>query len=954
MAVTTPNPIYSNGTQRTLTGAQDDLLNIQHSDIYALRSATISLSFSMDRLPGDVALVSKDANGETDGDFTLWVKDGALVVTQSGGGETEYLRVPEVLLSPQQSYHVSLSFGDDGLMIWLDGRLVGADPEFKQGIELNTNDIVVGGTRSWRSDQDDDAHSLFQGTIGDVMIFDRQLDSAEQLAVATDSSAGMMMSAQMAAAMASLAPVFGQLHGASDTFLDILADYGVNHHGHVAGGLNMEMGTGGDNRLRGSGEADGLNGGGGDDKVLGRGGSDVLQGGYGNDVVVGGGGRDVLDGGHGEDTLRGGGGDDLLISRADGREGAIYYDPDRDEGDPLNELTDGKLYPDQPIPADDLLIGGKGADIFYFQTLINAKERFIEKHTRADGTINWHGVAGENDNLHDHWVDVLGHDVVKDYSRAEGDRLVIEGHTTQIASITYGDADGNGVMDHSVIELYSDQGNNGGAHNDDRLGTITVYGDLVRMSDIEHTAGPAYGIVRTIDDLDEALAPLDYGAEAGTISAPGSRRLNSDGFSYQGASDRVFGLTGLQQFSAEDRAAYVFDHTDNLALSAGTIAFRFTVDSLSGYQGLISKDASDNGDGGHLSVDLDMTGKLVVRFQDATDSYYLVTRNAVSVGEDYDFSLSFGENGVEVYLNGARVAYDTEIAFDLTQNTEALIVGAAGKNNMPGEVDNIHSYFDGTISDLQIFDEALTAQDLFGDDPRQDYAYFNRNIDAFNFTRGDGGSVVVKKGGNGTELWAETAFASFDNLTVRVADIQLGSRSDDTLNGGDGADVLVGKGGMDRLQGMGNDDLLKGGTGDDSLYGGAGQDTLLGEDDDDRLFGSDGRDVLYGGDGYDTLIGGDGNDRLYGGIGDDDIFGGGGDDGGSAPRDRAYFDGDLADFSFQTMIYFDQYRDEDVTRLIVTDAADGGADGVYEGRDRLVDIDLLVFADQTVAFDDLI
>ena len=83
---------------------------------------------------------------------------------------------------------------------------------------------------------------------------------------------------------------------------------------------------------------------------------------------------------------------------------------------------------------------------------------------------------------------MIGNDVVMDYSRGEGDRIVIEGHTTKILSVDYGDANGDGVMDHSVIRLYSDQGNNGGAHNDDRLGSITVYGDLVKMSDIETTA----------------------------------------------------------------------------------------------------------------------------------------------------------------------------------------------------------------------------------------------------------------------------------------------------------------------------------------------------------------------------------------------------------------------------------------------------------------------------------
>ncbi|WP_367152517.1 acyltransferase family protein, partial [Leisingera sp. F5] len=276
--------------------------------------------------------------------------------------------------------------------------------------EDNGHSLVIGGSRAWRSDQDDAAHSLFKGTISDVRIFDSQLGESSQMALAE--AAGTAMGAKMDAMMEDLAPAFGQLHGASDTFLEILSDYGVTHHGHLDRSLNMISRNGGDNTVRGTSGADGIDAGRGDDKIAGKGGADVLQGNYGNDTLYGGGGNDVLDGGHGEDTLKGGGGNDLLISRADGREGAIAYDPDRDEGDPENELTDGKLYPDQPVPGDDLLIGGKGADIFYFQTLINAKERYIEKHTRDDGTINWHGVAGENDKLHDHWVDIMGHDVV--------------------------------------------------------------------------------------------------------------------------------------------------------------------------------------------------------------------------------------------------------------------------------------------------------------------------------------------------------------------------------------------------------------------------------------------------------------------------------------------------------------------------------------------------------------
>ena len=945
-------PVFSTLTTQEYTGTKEDVLNIGHTSSLSLSSATLSLSFSLDRLPGEMALISKDGKGAGAGEFTLWVKDGTLVVTQSDGTETEYLKVPDLVLSAQTTYHIAVSFGADGLMIWLNGALVAAEPEFKQGLDANPHDLVVGGSRAWHSDQTSDAHSLFKGSIGDVRIFDKQLDEKDQIALSEASVTGSTTATQMANAMEDLAPAFGQLHGASDTFLDILEDYGVNHHGHLDHSLNMIIRNGGSQTIDGTGAADGIDGGRGNDKINGKGGNDVLQGNYGNDMLQGGGGDDVLDGGHGEDVLRGGAGNDLLISRADGREGAIAYDPDRDEGDPLKELTNGKLYPDQPIPGDDVLIGGKGADIFYFQTLINAKERYIEEHTRDDGTINWHGVAGENDKLHDHWVDTMGHDVVMDFSRAEGDRLVIEGHTTEIGSITYGDADGDGVMDHSVISLYSDQGNNGGAHNDDLLGTITVYGDLVKLSDIEHTAAPAYGIVKSIDDLNEALAPKDVAKDKGPIQAPNTLPKAANlGFATTVAP--VFALAGEHIFDPDDRASYVFDHGTALDLTNGTIALKFTANSLKSYQTLISKDASDYGDGGHLSVYIDETGELVVRFQNDISSHYFVAKNAIEVGKEYDFSLSFGADGIEVYLNGVRIAYDPDVTVDWSDNTEALIIGASGWSNTPGQTDKINSYFDGTISDVAVFDQALSSEELFGNAVRSDYAYFSDTIDAFDFGRSSG-KIVVSKDGVSTTLGPDDTYVAFDDVTVRAMDIQLGSVNNDDLRGDDGADVLIGRNGDDRLYGYDNDDLLRGGNGADYLYGSKGVDQLFGDSGDDRLHGGTGRDKLYGGSGHDTIYGEEGNDWLYGGLGDDRLYGHSWNGAGTSGMDRAVFDGNFADFTFETFTYYDNNRKTDVTGLIVTDSASGGVDGFYEGRDILVDIDLVVFADQSVVFDDLL
>jgi Ca2+-binding RTX toxin-like protein len=947
----TIEPVYSSSGSHEYTGSSGDYLDVGHKSKLELPSGTISLSFSLDRLPGDMALISKDASGlGQGGQFTVWLKDGAILVAFESATGTEYLQVPDLVLSANTTYQFAISFGAAGLNLWLNGELVASEPEFTQGLALNDQALVIGGTRAWHSDDSDPAHSLLKGTVGDVLVFDKQLGGSDMIKLAEAIDPSLAMTAKMTAQMEDLAPVLQQVHHGSDTLKDILADYGVDEHGHMSGKLKMMLRGNGEQTVTGSDGADGINGGRGNDGIKAGDGDDVAQGGYGNDKLWGGNGDDILDGGHGEDRLWGGNGDDLLISRADAREPLITYDADRDEMDPLNELTKGKLYPNQPIPGDDVLTGGSGADIFYFQTLINAKKRYIQKHTSDDGVINWHGVAGENDKLHDHWVDFLGHDVVMDYNRDAGDRIVIEGHTTEIGSIRYGDANGDGVMDHSVISLYSDQGSNGGAHNDDRLGTITVYGDLVKLSDIEHTAKPAYGIVKDIDDLKEALKPTDVSTDTGKPKAPKALPTPAD-LGLPGNLKPVMAVAGDNSFTPDERAPLVFDHTKAQDLTSGTFAMAFVMDKLGGYQTLFSKDASDYGEGGHITAYINPLGHLIVRLQDKTDSHYLEVKHAIKAGGEYDLALSFGDNGVEMYLNGARVAYDVDLKIDLSDNIEALIVGASGWNNMTGMTNNINSHFNGTISEFMLFDTQLTGDDIHGTDARADYAYYNRAADSYTFTKGAKGAVVVSKGSQETTLAKDIEFVKFSDLTARVDDFQFGSNRDDNMYGIDGVDVLVGRGGDDTLRGYDNDDLLRGGNGNDTLSGGDGQDRMFGGAGDDRLYGGDSADLIKGGDDNDDLYGESGNDRFYGGLGDDDIYGHVWNDSGTANKDRAFFDGKFADFKFETKTWYDSNRGENVTQLIVTDSASGGSDGFYEGQDRLVDIDMLVFADQSVSFD---
>ncbi len=242
------------------------------------------------------------------------------------------------------------------------------------------------------------------------------------------------------------------------------------------------------------------------DIIDGEDGADTIRGHYGDDQINGGGGNDILDGGRGSDLLHGGDGNDTIILGSDAGEPVIAqdYDPDEGRNGEIDPATN-RLYPDQPFVADDVAIGGEGADTFLIKPQINAKADIIAKHTDDDGRIDWANVAGENNNAHDHWIDSIGTDVIADFDKEEGDQIYVYGHTVD-PEISYADVDGDGDEE-SIIKIYSNQGAGGGAHNGDFLGQVIVHGDRVEESDLSIKAMETYGIVENIDEIMEAVAP---------------------------------------------------------------------------------------------------------------------------------------------------------------------------------------------------------------------------------------------------------------------------------------------------------------------------------------------------------------------------------------------------------------------------------------------------------------
>ncbi len=279
-----------------------------------------------------------------------------------------------------------------------------------------------------------------------------------------------------------------QLLRSDSGFADFLASLtgGSAGHDHLNGttsGNFLFAGASADT-LAGMAGNDMLNGGSGDDKVWGGSGNDNLEGGTGNDLLVG---------GFGADKMSGGNGNDVLLSRSDAGE--------------MVAAQDGKT---QIFAAEtaaftqknDTMTGGRGADTFRFEGMVNAKDEIVAKHVNADGTIDWVGVTGENGAVHDHWVDGFGNDTITDFNRAQGDKIEISAHTAEVKSIKYVDANHDGRTDYSLITVISQQGN-AGAHDEDLLGTIKVYGDKVKMSDIAVTQ-TVYGAYEKVGELNGA------------------------------------------------------------------------------------------------------------------------------------------------------------------------------------------------------------------------------------------------------------------------------------------------------------------------------------------------------------------------------------------------------------------------------------------------------------------
>jgi len=734
---------------------------IEHVPDFEVTQGTIALWVQPDDLSDDAIILSKDQSGAGDGGHFRFgfEEDGRLFIrfANGDGGSNKAWEFSASYLQEGQWTHIAISFSaEDGITVYADGVAI---PDYawirKEGNEdlpslqseayilQNQEPWILGADTSGTNNNDtpedfaadhEHLHDAFDGAISDFGIWGGYTPddvlTAEEVADLYENGPGAALTAP-------------------------------------SGPQPIPSGT---DTLDGLAGDDHLIGGGGNDELIGGADRDHIEGGYGDDALDGGSGDDILEGGRGSDLLLGGAGDDLLVSRSDAGEQRIGQlaigEPTR--GDPDYEVNPDrqKLYgwEDQPLVADDILVGGTGADTFLFNPQINAKRDIILEHVNADRTINWAGVAGENNELHDHWVDSWGIDLIADYDASE-DTIAIIGHTVA-PEVEYKliDTDGDGIDDDavSIITVYSNQGGGGGAHTEDLIGQIVVHGDFVDPEAIVTNAGVTHGIVKTVDEIQEALAPtgtlktstLEDGTEIvgydtrddegnlGAIIEDPERFIDNpylDSGRFEIASNTPAGtpapravidetshavlasmiLTGIgddgESVDGSPGAFVNVPHVDGLAQESGTVAFTFTADTPGeGWQALFSKDASGYVDGGHLTAWITSEQHVKVRYQSTDQTVYVRDYDVhIEAGQSYHFAFSFDGDSAELYLDGELQAYDDltnnseTYELGMTGNTESLVFGASTTWRTSGELNNLHDFFDGTIENVVVLDRAL-------------------------------------------------------------------------------------------------------------------------------------------------------------------------------------------------------------------------------------------------------
>jgi Ca2+-binding RTX toxin-like protein len=180
-----PNLVFSRAAVATDDGTKG-AIDLGKLPATSVAEGTIALDFTANR-PDDGethVIFSKDGSGNGDGDITAFINDGELYVLLQDGSRDWWVKAEGLTIDAGRQYTLAITFGQDGLGVFLNGKRVAAEVDATSGLGPNTRSLVL-GAGTWYRDGNNatrmDNH--LDGKVGNLAVYDRILDPFELRAI---------------------------------------------------------------------------------------------------------------------------------------------------------------------------------------------------------------------------------------------------------------------------------------------------------------------------------------------------------------------------------------------------------------------------------------------------------------------------------------------------------------------------------------------------------------------------------------------------------------------------------------------------------------------------------------------------------------------------------------------------------------------------------------------------
>ena len=179
----------------TLLDGVDDVVVMPHSDAYLTGNGTIMLRFNAHNLSGTRCLFSKDSCGyDTGGHVQIYLECSRLKVRLQSASAS-YFVATDTVVEPDSWHRVALTFGSEGMKLYLDGVEVGCNA-YTGGLGATSggagnHEPITLGASQWASGNliANNLQYYFAGEIGGLQILDRALSASEVASPASNSDA---------------------------------------------------------------------------------------------------------------------------------------------------------------------------------------------------------------------------------------------------------------------------------------------------------------------------------------------------------------------------------------------------------------------------------------------------------------------------------------------------------------------------------------------------------------------------------------------------------------------------------------------------------------------------------------------------------------------------------------------------------------------------------------------